>query len=115
MEVNQEEFAKWFEKEQKAGRDPVAQLRRRRDIEAFKEKYGAIKTYGLVCPACTDVGKMKEGHLWVTKEKNVMVCRNCEKVFYLECRTISNDELVMELKEQRKAEAKKEDKDASKD
>lgn len=106
MEVNQEEFAKWFEKEQKAGRDPVAQLRRRQDIEAFKEKYSATRTTGMACPACTDIGKMKEGHLWLTTTKNRMVCRNCETEFNLECLTISTDELIIKLKETRKAEAK---------
>ena len=101
---HQEEFLKYLEKEKAAGRDPIAALKRKQDIEAFKEKYGAIRTYGLVCPACTDVGKMKEGHLWITDKKNTMVCRNCERIFYLECKTISNDELVMQLKELRKKE-----------
>jgi len=105
--TQEEEFIKWVEKEKAAGRDPIAQLKRRQDIDAFKEKYGATRTYGLVCPACTDVSKMKEGHLWITNKQNTMVCRNCERVFYLECQTISNDELVMQLREMKKSETKK--------
>ncbi len=106
MEASQEEFIRWVEREKAAGRDPIAQLRRRENIDEFKKKYSAIRTTGMACPACTDVGKMKEGHLWLTTTKNRMVCRNCETEFYLECLTVSNDELIIRLREQRKADAK---------
>ena len=93
-EFDQQAFLEFLAKEKKAGRDPIASMKRKEDIEYFKAHYDVRRSTPMRCPACQD------GSLWISNEDSVdYICRKCHLHFKLECQTISNRELLFHLKE----------------
>jgi len=90
-----EEFAKTLTK------DPsfLEKLKKRTELEEFKKKYNLQRATPLKCPACSQWGQTG-GSLWITKDNpKRFVCRKCKLVWLLDCQTISNEELILQLRQ----------------
>ena len=107
-EVNWESpEARAFLEKLKSDRTFRDSLERKADTEAFKEEFDTERTTPLKCPACSGnvgpSGYPSGGALWIHKsDKSLFTCRKCRLTFKIECKTISNEELIIEIKEARK-------------
>lgn len=97
MVTYEEEFAELL-KDPKA----LASLQRTTELQEFKDKYNVARASPLKCPACSQWG-MTGGSLWIVKDTtNQFVCRKCKLEWLVECKTISNTELILKIREANK-------------
>lgn len=93
-----EEFAKALTE------DPslLERLRKREELDGFKELYNLARATPLKCPACSSFGQ-PGGSLWINKDDpKRFVCRRCKLEWIIECQTTSNEELILKLREANK-------------
>ena len=89
-------------------RDPslASKLQKREELSSFKEKYNVERATPLKCPACA-VFFQWPGSLWINKTSPTrFVCKKCKLEFTLACLTLSNDNLIEELRKIAKGEQK---------
>jgi hypothetical protein len=74
-------------------------LRKRAELDEFKEEYNVEKTTPLKCPSCSQ-WQMSGGSLWISKDnKNRFVCRKCKLIWYITCEPISTSELIIQMRQ----------------
>ena len=101
MSNSNEAFLKAIDK------DPtfIARLKKRAELDAFKEKYNTERATPLKCPVCS-VFLQSPGSLWINKDDHTrFVCKKCKLEFTLICHTHPNDTLINELRKAAKGEA----------
>ena len=89
-----QEFLKALQK------DPslVSRLKKREELEDFKEKYNVERATPLKCPACASI-LQSPGSLYIDKDDHTLfVCRKCKLQYRLECLTLPNDDLISNLR-----------------
>ena len=87
-------------------KDPslLDKLKKRSELEAFKEKYNTERATPLKCPACS-VFFQYPGSLWINKDDHTrFVCKKCKLEFTLICHTVQNDTLIEDLRKAAKGE-----------
>jgi len=85
---------------EKLKKDPklLERLKKREELNNFKESYNLGGATPLKCPVCSAYLK-SPGSLWADKvSTSRFVCRKCKLEFTLECHTIPNSQLVGELR-----------------
>lgn len=92
--TTREEFAEALQKDPKL----LEKLQKRAELDDFKEKYNLERTTPLKCPACSQWG-MTGGSLWIHKDdKSLFTCKKCKLTFRIECQTISNEQLIIQIR-----------------
>lgn len=90
-------------------KDPklVGQLQKRAELDAFREEYQVERASPLKCPACSQYG-MSGGTLWgpVIDTSDEFVCRKCRLRFRVNCLSMSNDELMIQMRKIQKGDEK---------
>ncbi|KKM76865.1 hypothetical protein LCGC14_1375790 [marine sediment metagenome] len=81
-------------------KDPenVAKLRRQASFAEFKEKYGVTHASPLKCPVCSQ-GGYAGGTLWTGPDQKHFICRRCLTEIEIQFTKISNEEMIMKLRE----------------
>ena len=92
MEI--EEFAKMLRENPQL----VDSMRKKGELNEFKEKYDVVRASPLKCPACSQWGQVG-GSLWINREDpKRMVCRKCKLEWAIECLTLPTNDLIWKLK-----------------
>ena len=89
-----EEFLKALQK------DPnlPSKLKKREELESFKEKYNVERATPLKCLACAAI-LQSPGSLYIDKDDPTrFVCRKCKLVYTLICHTLSIEALIANLR-----------------
>ena len=82
----------------------IEKFKKEQALAEFKEKYGVKRSTPLKCPACRD---MYGGTLWVSAElPDKYVCKKCKLVFYIQCLSLPNEQLIERIREINKGQGK---------
>jgi len=81
-------------------KDPslISRLKKREELENFKEKYNVEKTTPLKCPVCASILQYPRSLYIGRNDHTKFVCRKCKLVYTLICHTLPNDELIDNLR-----------------
>jgi transcription elongation factor Elf1 len=89
-----EDFAKMLSKNP----DLVIQLRKRAELDRFKEKYNVERATPFKCPACAAL-LQSPGSLWIDKDvKSRFVCKKCHTIYQITSEPLSTDELIYNIR-----------------
>ena len=89
-----QEFLKALQK------DPslISKLKKRDELEEFKEKYNVERATPLKCPACASI-LQSPGSLYIDKDDHTLfTCKKCKLQYKIECLTLPNDDLIGNLR-----------------
>ena len=91
-----EEFSKALQEDPKL----MERVKKRAELDDFKEKYNVERASPLKCPACSQ-WEMSGGSLWGPKRgtTNEFVCRKCKLEFRIECLTTPTPELIIKMRQ----------------
>ena len=89
-----QEFLKALQKDP----DLASKLKKRAELEEFKEKYNVERATPLKCPACASV-LQSPGSLYIDKDDPTrFVCRKCKLIYTIICHTLPNENLIENLR-----------------
>jgi len=78
--------------------DMVTKLRKQASFAEFKERYGVTHASPLKCPVCSQ-GGYAGGSLWTGPDQKHFICRRCLVEIEITFTRISNEEMLIKLKE----------------
>ena len=92
--MSMEDFTKALSKDPEL----LAKLKKKADLDEFKEKYNLERATPFKCPACSALYQ-SPGSLWIDKDDHSrFVCKKCHTVYKITSEPLSTDRLIKNIR-----------------